>query len=194
MSNLNENIKKHLLEKVVDIIEIIGLLVALYFILGYAFVYGDWVGVVLLGIAIVGFFFVSKYTGKAFDKWKVPELTMEEEKSDLLVDTFSFIVLAILFSWFLSRYINIKLLLGFFIVVFAIKEFTKWRTYNKKKDGHKLFIKEKKRLEEENVKESEEQPTNEEVEEKTEEEEGDVEEDKPKSEEIPLEEKKEGVI
>jgi hypothetical protein len=132
MSNLMQNLKKYVLEKLVDIAEI-GVFIAVLFIL----LLKTTISVnIVLGIALVllvVFFLVTRYTKKKFDAWKTPVMSKVEEAKYLVFDTaYTLVACAILLFITYGFVNNPTLLLVFVSLVFLLIEQKKWRDYIRK--------------------------------------------------------------
>lgn len=128
---LGKNIKKFFVEKLVDIAEILILLVLLFYVTTNAFMYGAYVGYGVLAAVLIGFYFMSRYTTSAFEKWEAPKMGREDEETYLLIDTFYTLILVGAVTFFLWPYVNGYILIGIFAVMVIIKEYKKWKRFEK---------------------------------------------------------------
>lgn len=130
MTNLSENIKKYFATRIIDLIEIIILIMLMFYGI-YKFGQNTIVVIGLVIAVLIIFHFVQKYTNKIFEKWEVPELNISERKKYLLAGTYSSIVMAAVIYLIVFKWVYATLLLILFIAIIGFKEWRRWRDFKK---------------------------------------------------------------
>lgn len=127
MTNLSDNLKKYLVERVISLILLIIFIVVFLYASLLAFTYGTAQGIIVSVALVVVFYLADKLIRKGVEKIKVKKMTLEEKKRFNVFDFVYTLIIGMGLMVFLSLYFKMSALVLFIFlaVVILIKEFGK---------------------------------------------------------------------